>query len=259
MKVVLLCGGKGTRIREETEFRPKPMIEIGGRPLLWHIMNTYASHGLNEFVLCLGYKGNMIRDYFYRYSLQNRDFTVDLRTGDCTFHGDNVNPDWKVTLVETGMDTKTGGRVLRVAPYIIGDEFCLTYGDGLTDLNVADVLAFHRSHGKIGTVTGVVPPSRYGELFIKGDQVRSFMEKPKDTNGMINGGYFVFNRKIFDYLGSGNATVLEREPLERLAADDQLRVFAHNGFWQCMDTFRDYTYLTGLWNSGNAAWKVDTK
>ena len=255
MKVVILCGGKGTRLREETEFRPKPMVEIGGRPILWHIMSTYAHHGLNDFILCLGYRGGVIKEYFFNYAQRSCDFTVDLRAGSCEFHGTDAIPDWRVTLVETGQETLTGGRVKRIEPHIREKDFLLTYGDGVTDLDVSDTVRFHKEHGCIGTVTGVSPPSRYGELFIDGERVLAFQEKP-ETVGSINGGYFVFNRAIFDYLPDGDNTVLEREPLERLAADNQLRVYHHTGFWQCMDTYRDYRFLEKLWLSGNPPWKV---
>lgn len=256
MKVVILCGGKGTRLREETEFRPKPMIEIGGRPILWHIMKTYAFYGFKNFILCLGYKGEVIREYFHQYAIQNRNFTIDLRTGECQYHGSNEIPDWCVTLVDTGDETMTGGRVKKIEKYIDQDLFLLTYGDGLTDLNISETLNFHKSHGKIGTVTGVSPPSRYGELFIEGDLVSSFKEKPKTTCSKINGGYFVFSKRFFEYLEDREDCVLEKEPLQTLGADGQLNVFQHQGFWQCMDTYRDYKFLTDLWEKGNAPWKV---
>jgi len=256
MKVVILCGGKGTRLREETEFRPKPMVEIGGRPILWHIMRTYASYGFNDFVLCLGYKGEVIKEYFYHYAMQNCNFTVDLRSGECEFHGNSQVPDWRVTLVDTGAETMTGARVKKIGKYIEGEHFFLTYGDGVTDLDIKEVLEFHESHGRIGTVTGVSPPSRYGELHIDKDRVLSFKEKPQTTDGSINGGYFVFSKEFFEYLDDSDDSVLEREPMERLAMDDQLRIYHHKGFWQCMDTFRDYKFLEELWRSGNAPWKV---
>jgi glucose-1-phosphate cytidylyltransferase len=231
------------------------MVEIGGRPILWHIMNTYAHHGFRDFVLCLGYKGEVIKEYFFNYALRCCDFTVDLRDGRCDFHGKNSIPNWRVALVDTGQETLTGGRVKRIRSHIDSEDFFLTYGDGVTDLNIADTLRFHRTHGKIGTVTGVAPPSRYGELFIEGDRVLAFQEKPK-SGGSINGGYFVFNRRIFERIADGDRTVLEREPLESLAQEDQLRVYPHNGFWQCMDTYRDYRFLEDMWASGKAPWAV---
>ena len=256
MNVVILCGGKGTRLREETEFRPKPMVEIGGHPILWHIMRTYAYYNFNDFILCLGYKGDVIREYFYQYAMRNSNFTINLRSGECEFHRQEEIPDWRVTLVDTGQETLTGGRVKKIEPYIDGDEFFLTYGDGLSDINITESLEFHRSHGKIATITGVSPPSRYGELFIQGDHVKSFQEKPENDNGRINGGYFVFSRKLFDYLEDREDCILEREPLERLAAEGQLCVKQHHGFWQCMDTYRDYTYLNKMWQSGQAPWNI---
>ncbi len=255
-KVVILCGGQGTRLREETEFKPKPMIEIGEHPILWHIMKTYASYGFNEFILCLGYKGEMIKDYFYNYRIRSSDLTISLADQDITFHHVRDANDWKITLVDTGQLTMTGGRIKRIQEHITEDTFMLTYGDGVTDLNIEQLLEYHKSHGGIGTVTGVFPPSRYGELMIEGDRVSSFEEKPKINTGAINGGYFVFNRAFFDYLSDDDQCILEREPLERLAQDNQLRVYQHEGFWQCMDTYRDLKYLSGLWEGGNAPWKV---
>lgn len=256
MKVIILCGGKGTRLREETEFRPKPMVEIGGKPIIWHIMHTYAHHGFTDFVLCLGYRGDVIRDYFLNFAKQNCNCSINLRGGQVRFFDQDQVPDWQVTLVDTGQETLTGGRVKRVEPYVDGQRFLLTYGDGVTDLDIGKVVEFHQRHGRIGTVTGVTPPSRYGELFIQGDQVVSFKEKPQVGNGSINGGYFVFERAFFDYLDDREDCVLEKQPLERLAEDGQLCVYPHRGFWQCMDTFRDYTFLNKLWADGQAPWKV---
>lgn len=216
MKIVILCGGLGIRLREETEFKPKSMVEIGGHPILWHIMKTYSFYGYNDFVLCLGYKGEMIKDYFYHYQIRNSDFTIDLSSGDISIHELSDENHWKVTLADTGHSAMTGTRVKRVEKYIKEDTFMLTYGDGVTDLNVNRLLGHHRSHGKIGTVTGVFPPSRYGELRIEGDGVLSFKEKPKTCAGAINGGYFVFNRSFFDYLSDDDQCILEREPLEKL-------------------------------------------
>jgi len=256
MKVVILCGGFGTRLREETESKPKPMAEIGGKPILWHIMRTFAHHGFNEFVLCLGYKGEVIKNYFLNYEPLNSDFSIDLKTGNIELHRETNDQDWRVTLVDTGLNAMTGARVKRVLQHIDDDQFMLTYGDGVTDLNIKELVKFHESRGKIGTVTGVSPPSRYGDLDIIGDRVASFREKPQTGESVISGGYFVFNREFFDYLSEEDNCVLEREPLERLSSDDQLGVYAYKGFWQCMDTYRDYVYLNELWDQGRAPWKV---
>ena len=256
MKVVILCGGMGTRLREETEVRPKPMVEIGGRPILWHIMKTYAHFGYRDFILCLGYKGEVIKQYFYNYEVLSNDFTVDLRSGEIVVHKTNDEHGWRVTLADTGLTTKTGARVKRVQRYLDSDLFMVTYGDGVTDLDLRRLVAFHQAHGKIGTVTGVSPPSRYGELLIAGDRVMAFREKPPEGTAVINGGYFVFKRAFLDYLSAGDECVLERAPLERLANDGELMVYSHTGFWQCMDTYRDMEYLKELWNLGEAPWKV---
>lgn len=255
MKAVILCGGKGTRLREETGVRPKPMVQIGGKPILWHIMNTYAFYGFQDFILCLGYMGEVIREYFYHYAAHNSDFTVNLRTGQYEFHNNGDVPDWRITLVDTGDETMTGGRVKKIERFIDGENFFLTYGDGVTDLNIQKTLDFHIEHGLTGTVTGVVPPSQYGVLHIEKDRVLSFSEKPK-TGSSINGGYFVFSKRIFEYLEDNDDCILERAPLEKMAMDDQLRVYHHDGFWQCMDTYRDYSFLEKFWKSGNAPWKV---
>ena len=256
MKVVILCGGFGTRLREETEFRPKPMVEIGGKPILWHIMKTYSHYGFNDFVLCLGYKGQFIRDYFLNYDRLNSDLRIDMRTGDVEVFNRHKEREWQITLVDTGLNTMTGGRVKRIEKYIDGDRFLLTYGDGVTDLPIKELVSFHESSKTIGTVTGVSPPSRYGELGIAGDQVVSFLEKPNIQESFISGGYFVFEKEFFKYLPADDNCVLEREPLERLAGDGQLGVYTHKGFWQCMDTQRDYIYLNELWNSDKAEWLV---
>lgn len=256
MKVVILCGGLGTRLREETEVKPKPMIEIGGMPILLHIMETYAHYGFNEFILCLGYKGDIIKNYFYHYEILFNDFTIELGTKKIDIFPRHSKQNWKITLVDTGLKTMTGGRVKRIERFISEDNFMLTYGDGVTDLNIQELLNFHKSHGKIGTVTGVSPPSRYGELLIHRDQVISFSEKSQINNNSINGGFFVFNRDFFNYLKNDDDCVLEREPLEKLASDGELKIFHHKGFWQCMDTYRDYKYLTELWEKGNPPWKV---
>ena len=256
MKVVILCGGFGTRLREETEIRPKPMVEIGGRPILWHIMKTFAHYGFKEFVLCLGYKGEVIKNYFLNYEKLSNDFTIELGTGDIEIHNQHDEQGWRVTLVDTGLDAMTGARLKRVENQIDGDEFILTYGDGVIDLDINVLLSYHRSQGKIGTVTGVSPRSHYGELDIANDRVVSFREKPQDRDSFISGGYFVMRSDFFKYLSKDDSCVLEREPLERLAADGELAVYTHRGFWQCMDTYRDYVYLNDLWNSGNAQWRV---
>ena len=256
MKVVILCGGFGTRLKEQTELKPKPMVEIGEMPILWHIMKSYAFYGYSKFVLCLGYKGNLIKRYFYNYEVMSNDFTVELGSKKVEIHPRHSEQGWKVTLVDTGQKAMTGARVKRIEDFISDDVFMLTYGDGVTDLNIPELLAFHKRHGKIGTVTGVSPPSRYGELLIQKDQVVSFSEKPAVKSGLINGGYFVFKKEVFNYLKDNDTCVLERDPLEKLAADGELKVFPYEGFWQCMDTFRDYKYLTELWESGRPPWKV---
>ena len=257
MKVVVLCGGLGTRLREETEFRPKPMVEIGGRPILWHIMKMYAHYGMREFILCLGYRGNMIKDYFLNYEAMNNDFRISLgRKSQIQFMGAHQEQDFDVTLADTGLETMTGGRLQRVARYLADDEtFLLTYGDGLSDVNIRSLVEFHNSHGKAATVTSVPPISRFGvvEADAKG-QVQRFAEKPK-ANGRISAGFFVFNRRVFDYL-TGPECILEREPLERLASEGQLMTYRHDGFFFAMDTYREYQYLNELWASDNTPWKV---
>lgn len=256
MKVVILCGGLGTRLREETEFRPKPMVEIGGRPILWHIMKTYAHYGFGEFVLCLGYRGNTIKDYFLNYEAMNNDFSVCLgQRNHIRYHGNHTEQGLTVTLADTGMESMTGGRVRRIRKYIDDDTFLLTYGDGVSDVNVSELVAFHKSHGKLATVTTVPPTSRFGLLELGGqDRVERFMEKPK-TDGWMSAGYFVLNRRVFDYLG-GDECILEREPLERLASEGQLMAYRHNGFFYAMDTFCEYQFLNKLWSEGEAPWAV---
>ena len=256
MKVVILCGGFGTRLREETEARPKPMVEIGDKPILWHIMKTFAHYGFKDFVLCLGYKSEVIKNYFLNYAQHSNDFTIDLGTGDVEVHNHHQEQDWRVTMVETGLHAMTGARLKRVEKYLDGEEFILTYGDGVIDLNINTLVHYHRSKGKIGTVTGVTPRSHYGELNIADGRVLSFREKPEVQGSFISGGYFVLNREFFNYLSDDEGCVLEREPLERLAKDGQLAVYTHEGFWQCMDTYRDYLYLNELWDQGNAQWRV---
>ncbi len=254
MKVVILAGGLGTRISEETVVRPKPMVEIGGRPILWHLMKYYGSYGFNEFVICLGYRGYMIKEYFANYPIHNSDVTFDLAADKVEFHQRAVEP-WRVTLVDTGPDTMTGGRLKRIAPYVRDDDaFLCTYGDGLSDVNLATLLAFHRAHGKRATVTAVQPPGRFGVLGIEGTSVRNFHEKPTGDGGWINGGFFVLAPSVLDEI-EGDATYFEREPLERLAAGGELEAFEHAGFWQPMDTLRDRNQLEALWQSGEAPWK----
>jgi glucose-1-phosphate cytidylyltransferase len=258
MKVVILCGGQGTRLREETEVRPKPMVEIGGRPILWHIMKIYAHSGLTDFVLCLGYKGHLIKDYFFNYELLVNDFTVELgKKSNIKVHHKNDEDGWRVTLADTGERAQTGARVFRAAKYLNNEPFCLTYGDGVGSISVDELLRFHRSHGKIGTVTGVRPPGRFGELEIVDNQVKVFAEKPQVASGSINGGFFVFEPEFVEkYLSDDEDLSLEGEPLQRLAADGELMVFPHDGFWQPMDTFREWKLLDDLWKEGNAPWKV---
>lgn len=256
MKVVILCGGRGTRLKEETEFRPKPLVEIGGRPILWHIMKIYAHYGFNEFVLCLGYKGRMIREYFLNYEMMASDLTLKLGSNDVKIHNQSQEKDWIITFAETGEDAQTGARVKRIEKYIEGDLFMLTYGDAVTNTNIRNLLEFHKSHGKIGTITGVHPSSRFGELVIKDRQVAQFTEKPQIKEGFINGGFFVFNKKFFNYLKGDDNCYLEREPLEKLASDKELMVYTYEGFWQCMDTYRELEILNDLWRSSKPPWKV---
>jgi glucose-1-phosphate cytidylyltransferase len=257
MKVVVLCGGLGTRLREETEYRPKPMVEIGGRPILWHIMKLYAHKGFSDFVLCLGYRGNMIKEYFLNYEAMNNDFTICLgQESKIQYNAVHEEQGFQVTLADTGLATMTGGRLRRIKKYIDGDIFMLTYGDGVADLDVRKLLDFHYHHGKIATVTAVLPPSRYGVLQISNSgQVDKFLEKPR-TESFASAGFFVFHRRVFDYLGKDDACVLEHEPLERLAADGQLVAYQHEGFFYAMDTYREYQYLNELWSSNQAPWRV---
>jgi glucose-1-phosphate cytidylyltransferase len=255
MKVVILAGGKGTRLREETDHKPKPMIEIGGRPILWHVMKLYAHHGFREFVICLGYKGDVIRDYFLNYEARNADVTVTLGERTVELHAVVAERGWKVTLAETGEETMTGGRVRRVASYLDGDEFMVTYGDGVADVDIGALLAHHRAAGRLATVTAVHPGSRFGELAIEDGIVRVFKEKPQVHQGWINGGFFVFDRRIAEGI-TGDSDSLESGLLTRLAAENQLTVYQHGGFWQCMDTFREYQLLNSRWQIGDAPWAV---
>jgi len=259
MKAVILCGGQGTRIRDANELLPKPMLPIGSKPIVWHIMKGYAEHGVKDFVLCLGYKGWVIKEFFLNYRTMTTDVTVRLGQHDVVeFHGRHEEEDWNVTLADTGEATQTGGRVLAVRRYVEHDDvFAVTYGDGVADIDVARLLAFHKAHGKIATVTAVRPPGRFGEMEMDGQLVREFNEKPQVTEGFINGGFFVFDQaRIWKYLASGPATVLEREPLRALVADQQLVAYPHTGYWQPMDTAREYTMLNELWASGKAPWKT---
>ena len=255
MKAVILAGGIGTRISEETGLKPKPMIEIGGRPLLWHIMKIYSAHGVNDFVICCGYKGYLIKEYFANYVLHMSDVTFDMGANQMEVHQQHAEP-WRVTLVDTGEETMTGGRLKRVGDYLEGeDAFCFTYGDGVADVDVAGSIAFHRGHGKLATITAVQPPGRYGALELDGTEVRAFTEKPRGDGGLINGGFFVLSPRCLERI-AGDDTSWEAEPLTGLAADGELRAFAHTGFWQPMDTLRDKTLLENLWDSGRAPWKV---
>jgi glucose-1-phosphate cytidylyltransferase len=255
VKAVILAGGRGTRLAEETAIRPKPMVEIGGRPILWHVMKVYAAHGVTDFVICLGYKGWQIKEYFLNYRLHSSDVSVNLSTGAVEVLRPSAEP-WRITLVDTGEETMTGGRLKRVAHHLAGeDAFCMTYGDGVGDVDVTKLLAFHRAHGKRATVTAVTPPGRFGALSRRGDQVDAFMEKPPGDGGTINGGFFVLSPAVLDRI-AGDATSWENEPLISLARDGELRAFDHRGFWQPMDTLRDRELLERLWASGTAPWRV---
>jgi glucose-1-phosphate cytidylyltransferase len=256
MKVVLLCGGLGTRLKEETEYKPKPMVEVGGRPILWHIMKNYSHFGFNKFVLCLGYRGDVIKNYFLNYESRSNDFTLTLGDGKMEVHNSHDERGWEITFAETGAQNMTGSRIKQIEKYIDEDIFMMTYGDGVCNVAIDKLLAYHKSHGKTGTVTGVLPPSRFGELLTKSDSVVSFNEKPQvHEGGLINGGFFVFNRSFFNYLEKNKDCILERTPLEKLAAEGELKMYRHEGFWQCMDTYRDHEYLNQLWNTNNAEWK----
>ena len=257
MKAVILAGGLGSRISEETETRPKPMIEIGGRPILWHIMKIYEAHGITEFVVCLGYKGYVIKEFFANYYLHSCDVTFDLSRNGIEIHQSSAEP-WRVTLVDTGQNTMTGGRLRRVLDYVRGEDFCFTYGDGVADVDITALIAHHRRQGRLATVTGVQPPGRFGALEIDGDRVIGFAEKPHGEAGWINGGFFVLSPGVERYLGSEDSLVWEREPLEGLARDGQLSVYEHSGFWQPMDTRRELLQLQAFWDSGAAPWRVWT-
>ena len=255
MKAVILAGGLGTRISEETHLKPKPMIEIGGKPILWHILKLYSAHGVNEFVICCGYRGYVIKEYFANYFLHMSDVTFDMQTNRMEVHEKKAEP-WKVTLVDTGDDTLTGGRLKRVAKHVQDEEaFCFTYGDGLADVDIGKLITFHKSHGRKATVTAVQPPGRYGAIEKSGDQVTGFIEKPRGDGGLINGGFFVLSPRCIDLI-DGDETSWEAQPLTKLASDGEMMAFEHHGFWQPMDTLRDKTYLEQLWDSGRAPWKI---
>lgn len=257
MRTVILCGGLGTRLREETEFRPKPMVNVGDKPILWHIMKIYSHYGHKDFVLALGYKGEMIKNYFYHYELMNNDFTVELgRQEKITIHKSYDEIGWRITLADTGEKTLKGSRLKRVEKYIDEDMFMLTYGDGVANVDIDALIEFHKKHGKLATVTGINPASRFGELKIQGNQVKAFSEKPKESDGFINGGFFVFNRGIFEYLSLDDDCDLEIGALEEISEQGQLMVYKHAGFWACMDTLRDMEYLNNLWTQDKAGWKI---
>lgn len=254
MKVVILAGGRGTRFPEETEVRPKPMIEIGGKPIIWHIMKIYSCYGLNDFIVCCGYKGYMIKEYFAHYFLHMSDVTFDMTNNCMEVLCPKADP-WRVTLVDTGEKTETGGRLKRVRQYLDDEDFCFTYGDGVSDVPIHRLIEFHRAQGTLATVTGVQPPGRFGALSLSGNRIVGFQEKPPGDGGWISGGFFVLSPRVLDYIHD-DATIWEREPMERLAAEENLAVYLHRGFWQCMDTQRDKMKLEALWESGKAPWKV---
>lgn len=257
MKTIILCGGQGTRLREETEYRPKPLVDVGGRPILWHIMKTYAHYGFRDFVLCLGYRGHMIKEYFLNYEAMNNDFTICLgRKNSINYHNAHEEQDFHVTLADTGLDSMTGARVKRVERYIDDDVFMVTYGDGLSDLDLGELVQFHRQHGRLATITTVRPISRFGILELSDEgQVQDFAEKPQ-INGWASAGFFVFNRQVLDYLSLEPSCVLEREPMERLASAGELMAYRHDGFFYAMDTYREYMVLNDLWSTGKAPWAI---
>lgn len=254
MKAVILAGGLGTRISEETSVRPKPMVEIGGKPILWHIMKMYSAHGVNDFVICCGYKGYIIKEYFANYFLHMSDVTFDMQNNKMEVHQRNAEP-WRVTLVDTGDETMTGGRLRRVRQYLFDEDFCLTYGDGVGDIDIAGAIRFHKLQGTLATLTATQPPGRFGALGLSEHKVHGFQEKPQGDGGWINGGFFVLSPEVIDYI-DGDGTVWEKGPMERLAKEGQLSAYYHHGFWQPMDTLRDKHYLEQLWKSGKAPWKV---
>jgi glucose-1-phosphate cytidylyltransferase len=254
MKAVILAGGLGSRLSEETESKPKPMVEVGGRPILWHIMKIYSHFGINDFVICLGYKGYKIKEYFFHYKLHLSDVTIDVRDSSMAVHESLADP-WRVTLVETGADSMTGGRLKRVRKYLGDDDFCATYGDGVANIDIAALVAHHRSHKKLATVTAVKPPERFGVLSLEDGLVRGFKEKPEDRADLVSGGFFVLSPKVLDYI-KDDTTVFEHEPLERLVSENQLSAYEHRGFWQPMDTLRDKNQLEELWRSGAPPWRI---
>jgi glucose-1-phosphate cytidylyltransferase len=255
MKAIILAGGLGTRISEETELKPKPMIEIGGKPILWHIMKTYSHHGINDFIICCGYKGYVIKEYFANYFLHMSDVTFDMEHNQMEVHQRFAEP-WKVTLVDTGEETMTGGRLKRVADYVKDEDlFCLTYGDGVSDVNITELIAFHKAQNVKATLTATLPPGRFGALDLSGSKINSFVEKPQGDGAMINGGFFVLSPKVLDYI-TGDKTIWEQRPIEKLAQEGNLAAFKHHGFWQPMDTLRDKIHLEELWQTGKASWKV---
>ena len=254
MKAVILAGGLGTRLSEETTVKPKPMVEIGGKPILWHILKSYSAHGINEFVICCGYRGYVIKEFFANYFLHTSDVTFDLQNNSMQVHERHAEP-WKVTLIDTGAETMTGGRLKRVRQHIQDEEaFCFTYGDGVSDIDISASIAFHKAHGKLATMTAVQPPGRFGALDMDGDRIRSFKEKPQGDGNWVNGGYFVLSPKVIDLIDD-DSTIWEKAPLEKLAHDSQLHAYQHEGFWQPMDTLRDKILLEELWESGKAPWK----
>ena len=254
MKAVILAGGMGTRISEETSTRPKPMVEIGGKPILWHIMKIYSTHGIHDFIICLGYKGYVIKEYFANYFLHMSDVTIDMTQNKMEVHQNSAEP-WRVTLVNTGEDTMTGGRIKRIRGYLGEEDFCCTYGDGVGDVNIARLVEHHKTRRTLATLTATKPPGRFGALNMTGEKVNSFHEKPEGDGGYINGGFFVLSPKVIDYIDDDD-TVWEREPMERLAREGQISAYLHEGFWQPMDTLRDKIYLEGLWTSGKPPWKI---
>ena len=257
MPVVILCGGKGSRLSEETIEKPKPMVEIGGKPILWHIMKIYSLYGFNHFILALGYKADYIKNYFYNYRVSSRDFTLSMDAEtELQYHNNYDEMKWKITFVDTGLETLKGGRIKRLEEYIKHDYFMMTYGDGVSNININDLVNFHMKHGKIGTLSAVRPPSRFGMIDLDGDIVNTFEEKPQLAEGYINGGFFVFNKKIMEYLSPDVNCDFEFGPMQKLAADGELRAYKHNDFWQCMDTVRDRNYLERLWETNQAKWKL---
>jgi glucose-1-phosphate cytidylyltransferase len=256
MKVIILAGGKGTRLGERASSIPKPMLFIGNNPIIWHIMKIYSYYGFNEFIICLGYLGNVIKDYFYHYNILNHNFSIDLKTREISIHDLNQESNWKVTLIDTGLETLKGGRIKRIERYLESETNMLTYGDGLSDINIPELLKFHERKGKIITITGVHPPSRFGEIIEKENKLVFFTEKPQTSASLINGGFMVFNKEMLDYLTEDENCDFEHGPLEKLAEDNQIAIYKHSGNWECIDTERDYQYLNKLWNEKRAFWQI---